>query len=335
MNAKRREPVEASFWHAASEGRVKCDLCPQRCVIRDGERGECDLRENRGGSLYASAYGELASTAIDPIEKKPIYHFHPGDYVLSTGPNGCNLRCRGCQNYQVSQDKAATHYLSAEALAQLAVAHDSPGIAYTYTEPLVWWEYVRDSCRAARDRGLYNVAVTNGFLEEEPAREIAAHLDAANVDIKSLSDEFYRDYCGGKLEPVLRTAVIFKEKLHLEITHLLVTGLNDGEDDVAFFVKWVLDNLGRDTPVHFSRYFPHYEMDAPPTPTHHLLRAKEIAERDLYYVYLGNVAGIGGTDTNCPQCGNLLVDRKGYRAVVVGLEDGKCNNCGRPSEIVL
>jgi pyruvate formate lyase activating enzyme len=335
MNAQRREPVEASFWHAASEGRVKCDLCPQRCVIRDGERGECDLRENRGGSLYASAYGELASTAIDPIEKKPIYHFHPGDYVLSTGPNGCNLRCRGCQNYQISQDKAATHYLSAEALAQLAVAHESPGIAYTYTEPLVWWEYVRDSCRAARDRGLYNVAVTNGFLEEEPAREIAAHLDAANVDIKSLSDEFYRDYCGGKLEPVLRTAVIFKEKLHLEITHLLVTGLNDGEGDVAFFVKWVLDNLGRDTPVHFSRYFPHYEMDAPPTPTHHLLRAKEIAERDLYYVYLGNVAGIGGTDTNCPQCGNLLVDRKGYRAVVVGLEDGKCNNCGRPSEIVL
>lgn len=335
MNAQRREPVEASFWHAASEGRVKCDLCPQRCVIRDGERGECNLRENRGGSLYASAYGELASTAIDPIEKKPIYHFHPGDYVLSTGPNGCNLRCRGCQNYQTSQDKAATHYLSAEALAQLAVAHESPGIAYTYTEPLVWWEYVRDSCRAARDRGLYNVAVTNGFLEEEPAREIAAHLDAANVDIKSLSDEFYRDYCGGKLEPVLRTAVIFKEKLHLEITHLLVTGLNDGEDDVAFFVKWVLDNLGRDTPVHFSRYFPHYEMDAPPTPTHHLLRAKEIAERDLYYVYLGNVAGIGGTDTNCPQCGNLLVDRKGYRAVVVGLEDGKCNNCGRPSEIVL
>jgi pyruvate formate lyase activating enzyme len=335
MKAKRREPVEASFWHAVSEGRAKCDLCPQRCVIRDGERGECDLRENRGGSLYASAYGELASTAIDPIEKKPIYHFHPGDYVLSTGPNGCNLRCRGCQNYQISQDKAATHYLSAEALAQLAVAHESPGIAYTYTEPLVWWEYVRDSCRAARDRGLYNVAVTNGFLEEEPAREIAAHLDAANVDIKSLSDEFYRDYCGGKLEPVLRTAVIFKEKLHLEITHLLVTGLNDGEGDVAFFVKWVLDNLGRDTPVHFSRYFPHYEMDAPPTPTHHLLRAKEIAERDLYYVYLGNVAGIGGTDTNCPQCGNLLVDRKGYRAVVVGLEDGKCNNCGRPSEIVL
>jgi pyruvate formate lyase activating enzyme len=188
---------------------------------------------------------------------------------------------------------------------------------------------------AARDRGLYNVAVTNGFLEEEPAREIAAHLDAANVDVKSLSDEFYRDYCGGSLEPVLRTAAIFKEQLHLEITHLLVPGLNDGEDDVAAFVKWVLENLGRDTPVHFSRYFPHFKMDASPTPTHHLLRAKEIADRDLYYVYLGNVAGIGGTDTSCPQCGNLLVNRQGYSAKIVGLKDGKCDNCGRPSEIVL
>ncbi|MEE8641008.1 MAG: AmmeMemoRadiSam system radical SAM enzyme [bacterium] len=334
MNLNRQE-VEASYWHAVSDGCVECDLCPQRCVISNGDRGECNLRENRGGSLYAAAYGELVSTAIDPIEKKPIYHFHPGDYVLSTGPNGCNLRCRGCQNFQISQDKAATHYLSAEALAQLATAHDSPGIAYTYTEPLVWWEYVRDSCMAARDRGLYNVAVTNGFLEEEPAREIAAYLDAANVDVKSLSDEFYRDYCGGRLEPVLRTAAIFKEHLHLEITHLLVPDLNDGEDEVAAFVKWVIENLGRDTPVHFSRYFPHFKMDALPTPTHHLLRAKEIADRDLYYVYLGNVAGIGGTDTSCPQCGNLLVNRRGYRAEVVGIKDGKCNNCGRPSEIVL
>ncbi len=330
-----REAVEASYWHAVSDGRVKCDLCPQRCVIRDGDRGICNLRENRGGVLYAAAYGELASTAIDPIEKKPLYHFHPGDSILSVGPNGCNLRCRGCQNYQISQDVAPTHYLTAEALAQLAAAHDSPGIAYTYTEPLVWLEYVRDSCRAARDRGFYNVAVTNGFLEEDPARELGALLDAANVDIKSLSDEFYRDYCGAKLEPVLRTAVIFKERLHLEITYLLVTDLNDGEDDVAAFVKWVADNLGRDTPVHFSRYFPHYEMDAPATPTHRILRAKEIADPDLYYVYLGNVAGMGGADTHCPQCGNLLVNREGYRAVVVGLEGGKCNNCGRPSEIVL
>ena len=175
-----RPAVEASYWHAVKDGRVKCDLCPRRCVISDGDRGECNLRENRGGVLYAAAYGELASTAIDPIEKKPIYHFHPGDSVLSVGPNGCNLRCRGCQNYQISQDTAPTYYLTAEALAQLAAAHDSPGIAYTYTEPLVWLEYVRDSCHAARDRGLYNVAVTNGFLEEKPAREVAEFLDAAN-----------------------------------------------------------------------------------------------------------------------------------------------------------
>ncbi len=335
MSEKRREPVEALYWHAVSESRVKCDLCPRRCVIRDGERGDCNLRENREGGLYAAAYGELVSTAIDPIEKKPLYHFRPGDAVLSTGPNGCNLHCRGCQNYQISQDRAPTYYLSPEALAQLAAAHESPGIAYTYTEPLVWWEYVRDACEAARSRGLYNVAVTNGYLEEEPAREIAPYLDAANVDIKSLSSEFYRDYCDGKLEPVLRTATIFKELLHLEITYLLVTGLSDGEEEVTAFAKWVVENLGPDTPVHFSRYFPHFEMDAPPTPTHHLLRAKEIADRDLYYVYLGNVAGIGGNNTNCPQCGNLIINREGYRAQVVGLEEGKCNNCGRPSEIVL
>jgi pyruvate formate lyase activating enzyme len=335
MNENQRQAIEALYWHAVSEGRVKCDLCPQRCVIRDGERGDCNLRENRGGTLYASAYGELVSTAIDPIEKKPLYHFHPGDAVLSTGPNGCNLRCRGCQNYQISQDRAVTHYLSPEALAQLAAAHDSPGIAYTYTEPLVWWEYVRDACQAAKGRGLYNVAVTNGYLEEEPAHEIAPYLDAANVDIKSLSPKFYREYCDGKLEPVLRTVAIFKERLHLEITYLLVTGLSDGEEDVATFAKWVVENLGPDTPVHFSRYFPHYEMDAPPTPTHHLLRAKEIADRDLHYVYLGNVAGIGGNNTHCPRCGNLIVNREGYRAEVVGLAEGKCNNCGRPSEIVL
>ncbi len=334
MNEERRA-VEASYWHAESDGRVECELCPRRCVISDGKRGVCELRENRAGVLYAAAYGELASTAIDPIEKKPLYHFHPGDDILSVGPNGCNLRCRGCQNYQISQETAPTHYLPAEALAQLAVAQRSPGIAYTYTEPLVWFEYVRDASRVARDQSLYNVAVTNGYLEEEPAREIATFLDAANVDVKSLSDDFYRDYCGGSLEPVLRTCAIFKEHLHLEITNLLVTGLSDSEEDVEALVAWVVENLGRDTPVHFSRYFPHHKMDAPPTPTHHLLRAKEIAERDLYYVYLGNVGGISGTDTRCPQCGNLLVERTGYRGVVVGLDAGKCNNCGRPSEIII
>ena len=330
-----RHPVEASYWHAAPDGRVACELCPQRCTIAEGTRGLCHLRENRGGVLYAAAYGEIASFAVDPIEKKPLYHYHPGDDILSVGPNGCNLRCRGCQNYQISQDKVPTQYVAAEELVGLAQGRDSPGIAYTYTEPLVWLEYVRDACRAAAEKGLYNVAVTNGFLEEAPAREIAPLLGAANVDVKSLSEEFYRDYCGGELGPVLRTCEIFKRDLHLEVTNLLVTGLNDTEEAVTEFVHWVAEHLGRDTPVHFSRYFPHYEMDAPPTPPHHLLRAKEIADRDLFYVYLGNVAGVGGTDTSCPRCGNLLVERSGYRGVVVGLEDGKCSNCGRPSEIVI
>lgn len=330
-----RHVVEASYWHVTPKGPVACELCPQRCVVADGERGVCNLRENRGGVLYAAAYGEVASFAVDPIEKKPLYHYHPGDDILSVGPNGCNFTCRGCQNYQISQEAVPTQYAGPEQLAEISLRRDSPGIAYTYTEPLVWFEYVRDACRAAADKGLYNVAVTNGFLEEAPAREIAPLLGAANVDVKSLSDEFYREYCGGRLAPVLRTCEIFKKNLHLEVTNLLVTGLSDTEEAVTEFVQWVVEHLGRDTPVHFSRYFPHYEMDAPPTPTHHLLRAKEIADRDLYYVYLGNVAGVGGTDTHCPKCGNLLVERSGYRGVVVGLDGGKCNNCGRPSEIVI
>ncbi|UCH78978.1 MAG: AmmeMemoRadiSam system radical SAM enzyme [Candidatus Coatesbacteria bacterium] len=327
--------VEASYWQASSDGRVTCELCPQQCSVAEGTRGVCNLRENRGGVLYAAAYGEVASVAVDPIEKKPLYHFHPGEDVLSTGPNGCNFRCRGCQNFQLSQEEVPTHYLSPEALAQLTVAHRSPGLAYTYTEPLVWFEYVRDACLAARERGLYNVAVSNGFLEPAPARELASLLDAANVDLKSMSDDFYRDYCGGRRDPVLRTCETFKRDMHLEITNLLVTGLTDGEEDVAALVKWIAENLGPDTPLHFSRYFPHYHEEAPATPVHHLLRAKEIADRDLYYVYLGNVHGVGGTDTLCPQCGNLLVERSGYRTAVVGLAEGKCNNCDRASEIVL
>lgn len=330
-----RDAVVAAYAHTRDDGRAACELCPQRCIVAEGERGICDLRENRGGTLYAAAYGEVASVGVDPIEKKPLYHFHPGDRVLSLGPNGCNLRCRGCQNFQISQERTATEYVSPAALVQLARRHRTPGISYTYTEPLVWFEYLRDACRAARDAGLYNVAVTNGYLEEAPALEIAPLLDAANVDVKALSDDFYRKYCGGRLEPVLRTCKIFKKHLHVEITNLLVTGESDGEEDVTALVRWVADELGPETPLHFSRYFPQYQMDAPATPTHHLLRAKEIAERDLYYVYLGNVQGVGGADTMCPQCGNLIVERHGYQTAVVGLADGKCRQCGRPSEIVL
>jgi pyruvate formate lyase activating enzyme len=255
--------------------------------------------------------------------------------VLSLGPNGCNLRCRGCQNHEISQDAAPTHYLSPEALVELATTNATPGISYTYTEPLVWFEYLRDACAAARARGLFNVAVTNGYLEEAPARELASALDAANVDVKSMSTSFYRDYCGGALAPVLRTCEIFKKHLHLEITNLLVTGLNDAEDDVRALVAWVKNNLGAETPVHFSRYFPRYRMDAPATPVHHILRAKEIADRDLYYVYVGNVAGVGGTDTTCPECANPLIVRVGYRVRITGIRDGKCATCGRVVDVIL
>ena len=312
-----------------------CRLCPQLCVIKPGRHGICGLRANEGGVLRPTAYGQVVSVAVDPIEKKPLYHFHPGTQVLSLGPNGCNLRCRGCQNFEISQEKAPTHYLSPEALVDLAAANNTPGISYTYTEPLVWFEYLRDACAAARARGFFNVAVTNGYLEEAPARELASTLDAANVDVKSMSESFYRDYCRGALAPVLRTCEIFKQHLHIEITNLLVTGLNDAEDDVRALVAWVKTNLGPETPVHFSRYFPRYRMDAPATPVHHILRAKEIADRDLYYVYVGNVAGVGGTDTACPECANTLILREGYRVRITGIRDGKCATCGRAADVIL
>lgn len=314
---------------------MACLLCPQACLIASGRSGKCNLRANENGVLRPTAYGQAASVAIDPIEKKPLYHFHPGTQVLSLGPNGCNLRCRGCQNYEISQESAATHFLPPQALVELAAAHNIPGISYTYTEPLIWFEYLRDTCAIARARGLFNVAVTNGYLEEAPARELATALDAANVDVKSMSESFYREYCGAALAPVLRTCEIFKKHLHLEITNLLVTGWNDGEEDVRALVTWIKDNLGPDTPVHFSRYFPRYRMDAPATPMHHLLRAKEIADRDLYYVFIGNAAGVGGTDTACPECANLLINRDGYRIQITGIQNGKCANCGRSVDVVL
>lgn len=327
--------IIAAYAAAAEDKRVQCNLCPVRCVVAAGRRGVCNLRENRDGTLYAVGYGEATSIAIDPIEKKPLYHFHPGDTVLSLGPNGCNLKCRWCQNYEISQLPCPTRYLSPAALVALAREYGSPGISFTYSEPLVWFEYVRDAARAAHEAGIYTVAVTNGYLEEEPAREIAEYLDAANVDVKAMSDRFYKEYCGGKLAPVLRTCEIFKKRLHVEITNLLIPDLNDREEDVAELVAWVAGELGKDTPVHFSRYFPHYKFHSPPTPPHHLLRAREIATRDLLYVYLGNVSGIGGNDTHCPQCDNLLVQRAGYTAKVVGIKDGKCNRCGRPSEVIV
>ena len=333
---------EASFWSASEEGgKVQCFLCPHSCVISEGKRGICGVRENRGGKLYSLIYASASSVHPDPIEKKPLFHFHPGSYALSFGTVGCNFKCLHCQNYEISQAKPEDYPLieiMPEEAVRMAKEHKCEGIAWTYNEPTIWWEYTYDTSKIAKREGLYTAYVTNGFTGEDAIREIAPYLDAANVDIKSMSDDFYKKVCGGRLQPVLDSCSIYRDAgVHLEVTYLIIPTHNDSEDEIKKFLKWAGDELGFDIPIHFSAFFPHYKMrDVPPTPLKTLLKAYEIAKGEGFdYVYLGNVPHGDYEDTFCPSCGNRLVERHGFSAKVVGLEDGKCSKCGEKIPIVM
>jgi pyruvate formate lyase activating enzyme len=326
---------EALFWEKREDGRIHCLLCPVGCIIAEGKVGVCMGRKNEGGTLYATNYGRLVSIAIDPIEKKPLYHFHPGEPILSTGPNGCNMKCQECQNWTISQEESSTQYVSPEDLVKLTMRENSKGIAYTYTEPLIWYEYVLDTARIATEKGLYNVLVTNGYIHEEPWKRLLSHIDAMNIDLKSMDDEFYKKVCKGKLAPVLKTIELsHRNKIHVEITNLLITTLNDSEEQIQKLVDFVA-NLSDRIPVHFSRYFPSYKMDLPPTPLETLQKAFLLAKRKLKYVYIGNAYIPNTSNTHCPSCNALLIERDGYHTSVVGIEDGKCKNCGTTADIVV
>jgi pyruvate formate lyase activating enzyme len=315
---------------------VNCELCPHRCRISEGKAGICRYRRNEGGRLVAGNYGRVSSSGYDPIEKKPLYHFRPGSTIFSVGTVGCNLGCGFCQNWQISQADAETTYLSPAAAAQLAGARprggrQSIGIAFTYSEPVVWWEYVFDTAKAVRAMGLSNVLVTNGFIEPAPLRELLPVIDAMNIDVKSFSDGFYREVCRGKLEPVLRTVeAAHAAGVHVEVTTLLVPGLNDNEAELEALARW-LGAIDRGIPLHFSRYFPNYRMTSPPpTPLATMEAAHAVARRHLDFVYLGNVMTDAGADTVCPTCGSVVIRRDGYRAFPAGLEGTGCARCGRP-----
>jgi pyruvate formate lyase activating enzyme len=273
-------------------------------------------------------YGEISSAGMDPIEKKPLYHFCPGSGIYSVGTVGCSFKCRFCQNYAISQDPGhPTEYRSPGELAGHARRAGSIGIAYTYSEPLIWFEYVLDACRAARLAGLKNVLVTNGYINPEPLRELLPHVDAFNIDLKSFSDEFYRKVVGGKLQPVLDTIaeVAGRENVCLEVTTLVIPGYNDSIEEMER-ISGFLASLRRDIPYHLSAYFPRYRFNAPPTPEETLEKLRDVALKRLQYVYLGNVAA--QSNTYCAQCGSLLVERRGYRVRIVSLERGKCAQCG-------
>lgn len=318
---------EALHYEKLEGTRVRCRLCPHTCVIDDGAAGVCGLRENSGGVLFARSYGQTVAANLDPIEKKPLYHFMPGSSILSIGPNGCTFKCDNCQNWHISQEKSPTRYLAPAELVALASRGGSIGVAFTYTEPLLYFEYLLDAAPLLRAAGLKSVLVTNGFLNEAPAREIAPLIDAFNVDLKSIRDEFYRKHCGGRVEPVKRFIEIAAAVSHVEVTNLVIPGLNDAPRDFEDLAAW-LAGVCPDIPLHFSRFFPQYRMeDRPPTPPETLEAAYRIAKKRLHYVYVGNIFIDGTEDTRCVKCGGVVVRRSGYGAEVLGA-GGRCSACG-------
>ncbi|MCK4548816.1 MAG: AmmeMemoRadiSam system radical SAM enzyme [Candidatus Krumholzibacteria bacterium] len=318
---------EALFYEKLDDGRVRCLLCPNLCVVGNGSAGRCMVRKNESGKLLTLSYGNTVTVAIDPIEKKPLYHFMPGSQILSIGPNGCTLTCDHCQNWQISQEKAPVRYLSPEELVELGGRDGSAGVAFTYTEPLVWFEYLLDALPLLTDAGLKSVLVTNGYLNEEPARQIVPLVDAFNVDLKSFNDSFYRKYCGGSIEPVMAFIELAAEHAHVEVTCLIIPGLNDTEEEIAKMARW-LSGISREIPLHLSRFFPRFRMDGrPPTPQETLEMAFRTAREYLDYVYVGNIFIEGTENTVCPSCGADVILRSGYSAELRAA-GGICTSCG-------
>jgi pyruvate formate lyase activating enzyme len=327
---------------SGAEKKVRCDLCPHRCLLTDGKTGICMVRRNEGGILCTLTYFRPVSTAIDPIEKKPLYHFYPGSTIFSSGPNGCTFKCAFCQNCEISQMVQPTREIPAKKFADMIINSGSIGIAYTYSEPYVWFETIMTFGRTVRDNGLKNVMVTNGFMEPKPLKDLLTLIDAMNIDIKSINPGFYRRLCKARLEPVLRTCEEVKKKCHLEITNLLIPGENDSEKDIKGIVDYMSANLGKDTPLHFSRYFPRHKMRALPTHQKTLLLAYEIAREKLDYVYLGNVDTDYGSNTCCPSCNLLMITRNGYSVSMdprinkyPASNTALCPRCGFQTNIVI
>ena len=287
--------MECRYYQRLDDGRVECQLCPHHCRIADGKTGICRSRRNRGGLLVSEVYGKPCALAIDPVEKKPLYHFHPGTTCLSLACTGCNFRCLNCQNHDISQvgpTDADSYHLMPEDVVALCQKHHCPGIAYTYTEPLTYLEYIADTARLAREAGLWNILVTAGYVCREPLKDLLPFLDAANVDLKSFSDDIYSQVSGGHLQPVLDTILAMRDAgVWIEITNLVIPGVNDDLRMIRKMCRWLVENGLADAPLHFSRFFPRYKMaDTPPTPLATLKAARQVAEEEgVRRVYLGNV----------------------------------------------
>jgi pyruvate formate lyase activating enzyme len=325
------------YWHRIDDGRIQCDLCPRECKLREGQRGLCFTRACRGGEIVLTSYGRSTGFWVDPIEKKPLNHFLPGTAVLSFGTAGCNLACRYCQNWDISKarnDDILAQRSSPVGVAAAAKRSGCRSVAFTYNDPVTFHEYAVDAARAAREAGLKAVAVTAGYVNPEPRAEFFGVMDAANIDLKAFSDDFYHRYCAGALQPVLDTLVYVRSEtdVWLEITTLLIPGLNDSDVEIDAMTRWVVDTLGPDVPHHFTAFHPAFRMmDLPPTRHSTLDRARAIAMRNgLRYVYTGNIPDEEGQSTWCPHCGARLIGRRGYSITGWGIEHGRCRACGRP-----
>lgn len=322
----------AEYWTANEDNSVSCWLCPHQCRITEGKSGLCRVRKMSNGTLCAATYGLISSVAVDPVEKKPLYHFYPGSNIFSVGGWGCNFRCGFCQNWSISQQIGYGHRTASPVdIIASALNSGSSSIAYTYNEPLVGYEYVLDCCVEAANKGLRNVLVTNGYINPEPAANVLEYVDGLNVDIKSMDNEFYLKNCSGSLGPVLDFCVQARAAdCHLELTNLVIPGENDSDDNFKRLGAWISENLGKGTPLHLSAYHPQYKFTKPATGVNTLIEARAILTEMLDYVYIGNVQTSDGQDTTCPSCGSILIKRRYYETSLTGLNsDGSCIKCGR------
>ena len=326
--------MKEALYYKKLKDKVQCQLCPRNCVIKDKERGDCKVRENQDGKLISLVYGKPCSVAVDPIEKKPLYHFFPGSKVYSIGTAGCNLHCLACQNWAIAQvgpEKVSSVDLSSKDIVKQTKEYKCRSIAYTYNDPIAYYSYVLDTAKLAYKEGIKNILVTNGFINQEPLERWCRYIDAANVDLKGINNKFYKKYTLAWIEPVLESLKILqRNKVWIEITNLVIPGANDKLKEIEELCKWIGNNLGRHVPLHFSRFFPCYKLNhLEETPIGTLMKAKKIGEKYLDYVYVGNLRE--DENTYCPECKSLLVERDGYNVLQNNIKQGRCI-CGREIE---
>lgn len=325
---------EALYYKCDSHNDIQCTLCPHTCTITQGRYGICNMRKNQYGRLIAMTYGVASALATDPIEKKPLYHFYPGKNILSIGSYGCNLKCFFCQNCNISQSEVKSsgeNYYAPTSLLEVAAGiHHNIGIAFTYNEPVVYYEYMLDTAKLFHFNNYNTVMVSNGYINPDPLDRIMPYIDAYNIDLKAFDDHFYKIHTKSRLQPVLNTIkTIHRNGKHIELTLLAIPGLNDDKSHFSSMLNWITDEIGKDCILHISRYFPQYKSSIKPTPVELLTELYEIASNKLDYVYMGNVSGSAGQDTFCPVCGELCISRKAYNTKSYLIDHGCCPKCNK------